>query len=119
MSASGFEVQATATASASGITIEETLSQECHATAANSGECSGFLNGVEAADAGEAHTTVFAVSGAPSSPGSLSTSGGSATSTSGPKKNNGFKHHFNQKMLAGLAFGTTILGICSGGFLLL
>jgi len=107
-SASGFTFGATATLSE---VIQErptstvlTFVEQCQATASNSGECVLDLHGFTTTAIGIASTQLIAVS----------------TALPSASKNGAFKREqYDQKLLVGLVFGTTILGIFSGGFLAL
>lgn len=128
-SASGFVIDGTVTEVVSGTTTVATFTEACGAAATNNGECQIELDGIGTLSiTGTAGPQLIAVSGAPTAaPSSASSSlsisvssnGSLVSPTSGSSKNGGFKREFNQKMLAGLAFSTTILGICFGGFLVI
>jgi len=100
-SASGFTFGVTATLSevvlGTPTSTIVTIGEQCQATASNSGECVLDLSGSTTTTTGIANTQLVAVS-----------------------KNGAFKRErYDQKLLVGLVFGTTILGIFSGGFLAL
>ncbi|KAE9387790.1 hypothetical protein BT96DRAFT_981302 [Gymnopus androsaceus JB14] len=104
-SASGFTFGATATFSEvldgiPTITIV-TDTEQCQATANNSGECVADVDGVTKTATGIANTQLIAVSGAPSNNGAFK------------------RERYDQKLLVGLVFGTMTLGIFSGAFLAL
>lgn len=114
MSTSGFALEVTQTISyISGAASTFTEDLFCQATASDSGECKIVeLNGATTSVTGTASTRLLPIS-------TLTSTSTSVSPTSGSSKNGGSKLEYNQKMLAGLVFGTTILGICSGGFLVL
>ncbi|KAE9396820.1 hypothetical protein BT96DRAFT_94457 [Gymnopus androsaceus JB14] len=100
-----------------------TSSEECDSTATNGGVCEGVVAGFTiSANAATGDPLVIAISTPTSSATSQSsTSSTTSSSNSSPTTvgaNGGSKREFDQKMLA-LVFGTTILGICSGRFLVL
>ncbi|KAE9387787.1 hypothetical protein BT96DRAFT_1025732 [Gymnopus androsaceus JB14] len=118
-SASGFAFEASFSEVVDGATALGTLGGQCQATASNSGECVEQAGDVTATVTGIASTQLIAVSAPTSTPSSISTSSGSS-GTSGSSKNGAYKREqYDQKLLVGLVFGTTILGIFSGGFLAL
>jgi len=110
-SASGFDVQGTFTNVADEVV---TLSESCHATAANQGECDISLAGVVGADSGSLTEEVVALSvptSAPQASGARPGSQSGSSSTPSPtSKNHGSKHELNQKILVGLVLGTAVMG---------
>jgi len=119
-SASGFSMEGTFTTLEGilGVTTlgsVMTFGEQCQATASDSGDCVIELEGsTETIGNGMASTQLIAISTPTSAPSST------PTGTSGSSKNGGFKREqYDQKLLVGLVFSTTILGIFSGGFLAL
>ncbi|KAF9078606.1 hypothetical protein BDP27DRAFT_1356435 [Rhodocollybia butyracea] len=110
-SASGFDVQGTFTNVAHEVV---TLSEGCHATAANQGECDISLGGVTGVDSGSLSEEVVALSvptSAPQASGARPGSQSGSSSTPSPtSKNHGSKHELNQKILVGLVLGTAVIG---------
>lgn len=128
-SASGFVFDATVTEVNSGKTITATFTEACQATATdNSGECEVEVNGISLTITGTPSPQLIVISGAPTAtpafaapvssitPDSPSTSAGTSPT---PQKNDGFKREFDHKMLVGMVAGMTILGIVSGGHMVL
>jgi len=129
-SASGFVFDATVTEVDSGTTITATFTEACQATAAdNSGECEVEVNGITLTITGSPSPQLIAISGVPTTSSafaapvssSIPDSPSTSVSTSAtPKKNDGFKCQCGHEMLVGMVLaGTTVLGILSGGFMVL